>query len=152
MHRILALGAVCSVAVAALVGVAAADEAAPISTPLHLDKAFRMPLSNGCRYDVAVRGDIVPAERPGGRRGAGAAVPDLIVNADLQCPNEATLRLTQAVANTGPLTSDALEQTIENAARLTAPVGQPPCVYTPDFNLSNAGLVLRAVAFSCPMP
>ena len=148
MHRILALGAVCSVGLAAVVAVAAPNDVAPISQPLHLDKAFRMPLSNGCRYDVAIRGDIVPTES----RGGGTAVPDLIVTADLQCPNEATLRLTQAVANTGPLTSDALEQTLENAARLTAPVGNPPCVYTPDFNLSNAGLVLRAVAFSCPMP
>ncbi len=145
MHRLLSSAAVAAIGLAASVAVAApTQEIPPISEKLHLDDSFSIDLSNDCRYEAVVRGDIIPAKSGG----PDAVRPHLVINADLQCPDQATLRLTQTISGAQPMTRAQLEQTIEQRAKLTAAVGR--CEYTPDFNLSDAGLILRAVTSACP--
>lgn len=147
MHRVLASAAALAFGLVASVAVAApTEDNEPITERLHLDKSFSMHLSNDCRYNVRVRGDVVPVKTS---TSADAVAPDLVVNADVQCPDQATLRLTQTVGGKQPMTAEQLERAIEQRATLTSAEGRHRCEYAPDFNLSDAGLNLRAVTSSC---
>lgn len=148
MHRVLSSAAASAIGLAVSVAVAApTQEVPPISERLHIDQSFSTDLSGDCRYNVVVRGDVVPAKTSAA---ADAVVPNLVINADLQCSDQAALLLTQTVAGTQPMTRAQLEQTIEQRAKLTSAGGRYACEYTPDFNLSDAGLNLRAVTSRCP--
>jgi hypothetical protein len=137
-----------AVALTVVTGTALAAAPKPTGT-IRLDKSFSIPLDNECRYNARVRGDIRPnkAERTTGET---VVDPDLVVNADLQCADQATLLLPQRVQQ--PMTWEELEQTIDDRAVLTSADGRDQCEYMPEFNLSGAGLNLRDVSYRCPMP
>lgn len=137
------------IALAASLAVAAPTEQVPSAGErLRLDESFSIDLDNDCRYNAVVRGDIVHSG--GSAAGQGTVTPDLVINADVQCADQATLLLTETVSGR-PLTWAELERTIEQRAELTSADGRYGCAYTPDFNLSGAGLNLRAVAYRCPI-
>jgi hypothetical protein len=148
MHRGAALALVFPLMLLAGVAVAAPPPAQPerMTKPLHINRSVSLRLSNNCRYNAVVKGQIVPAK---GQK--DALTPNLVINSDLQCPDQASLRMTEHVRGQEPLTRDQLEQRIADLSVVTSAVGQEPCVYTPEFNLSAAGLNLRAVTFGCPV-
>jgi len=151
MHRII------SSAVAVVVGLAASGAFAattiqpimPKIETIHVDESSSTALDEGCRYNVRVSGEI-RAAKPSAAE-TRAVLPDLVINADLQCANGATLLRPNVINGTGPLTRAQLEQMIEERATLTSPDARGRCEYAPDFNLSADRLSLRAVEWRCPI-
>ena len=149
MHRKLMVVAACAFALAHGGALAQTDEdTRPLEKRLHIDKSFRIDLSGDCAYNARVTGNIDPAR--GGT--ADAVKPNLVVNADLQCADEAALLLTETISPAVPMRRDELEKVLALRASLTSSGGSRACEYRPDFNLSNAGLDLRAVSARCPSP
>jgi len=120
----------------------------PITKTLKIDKSLRMGLPDNCAYDVRVRGKVVPV-RPGGSA-EEMVQPDLRLEADVQCTEDATLGFTRRI-KTEPMTRAQLEDLLQREGMISSAVGRDPCFYAPDFNLSNAGLNLRSVSYRCPV-
>jgi hypothetical protein len=132
-------------------GANAAPEASA-QKPMHVDKSFSMPTPDGCRYNATVKGEVMPAK---GKEGAqGLVVPKLVVNADLQCADGASLRFPETVKDTGPMTKDQLEKVIADKSTVTSPSapGGRVCVYSPDFELYGRRLALASITSACPLP
>jgi hypothetical protein len=158
MRPIVSSAVVLALGLAASAALAASSTSTPEQTrdakprageTLHIDKDFSILLDNQCRYNARVRGEITRTNSTSSE--AELLVPNLVINADLQCANEATLLMPQRVRSTQPLTWEELSRTIEDRAELTSPEGRYSCVYAPDVNLSDAGLNLRAVNYRCPV-
>ena len=69
----------------------------------------------------------------------------------MDCADEASLGFTRRIKSE-PLTRAQLEDMLEHQGMISSAVGRNACYYAPDFNLSNAGLNLRAVSYRCPVP
>lgn len=113
-----------------------------------LDEAFTMELGNDCRFNARIRGQLVAAKSTPSE--PSKVLPDLVINADVQCTDRAALLLTETVQSERPMTLAEVERAVEERARLTSPTEAYGCTYSPDFNLSGAGLNLRAVSYRCP--
>jgi hypothetical protein len=149
MNRIAALGALVLLVLTTGAAAAAPERA---TQPMRVDKSFSIQTSDGCRYNASVRGKVTPAKAGGGA--SDLVVPNLIVNADLQCRDGASLRVTERVKDTGPMTREDLEKVIEDKGTVTSPVALPgkACVYSPNFNLGGRRLTLASISSACPLP
>jgi hypothetical protein len=147
MHRKLLRIVACSFVLTSGAALAqTGEDTRPIQKTLDVDRSFRIDLANDCAYNARIQGKIEPTNAPAS---ADAVRAKLEMNADLQCGDQAALLKTVTIAPAAPMTRAELERTIEQRAVLSE-TGQYACSYTPDFNLSNAGLYLRGVSYRCP--
>lgn len=125
----------------------AEEDLQPITKPLRVDESVRLRVS-GCAYDVRVRGKVDPVRSRGSDE--PMVKPDLRLEADLQCPDDASLGFTRRITSE-PISRAQLEEILANEGTIASAVGRHGCYYTPDFNVSNAGINLRDVSYRCPL-
>ena len=108
-----------------------------------IQRDFTVTLSNACAYHATVNGTVDGVREHGAR--AVQLLPDLYVEATLECPREKPVHVSRHVAN-ARLDADDLDEMIRGA--MSVPTGG--CFYVPD--LQGKGLDLRAtsVSWMCP--
>ncbi len=66
--------------------------------------------------------------------------PDLRIEASVSCPTQATVKVTENLTKTGPMTKDDLENAIERRAAILSEASGRRCLYMPDFALTSEKL------------
>jgi hypothetical protein len=150
MKRILFVGSILGALVAPAVG---AKPNAPAMVKgddfgvgqRRIQRDFTVTLSNACVYHANVTGTVDGVREHGSR--TVQLVPDLHVEATLECPREKPVRVSGHVGK-ARLTSAELDEVLLGA--MSVPTGG--CFYVPD--LQGKGLDLRAASLSwmCPSP
>lgn len=67
----------------------------------------------------------------------------------LACPNVESLKVTDNVMATGPLTQEQLVRAIERRATVVVDNASRRCVYVPQFTLAQGDLQLKGVNTDC---
>ncbi|MDI1476851.1 hypothetical protein [Polyangium sp. y55x31] len=85
-------------------------------------------------------------------RDAGQKVePDLAVTAVLTCQGATTVKVSERVAGTGPITRAQVENLLERRASILTDEAGKKCSYVPEIDLVGEGLVGAGVTYLCPL-
>jgi hypothetical protein len=120
---------------------------------MHIDKDLKQKIG-ACEYSASVHGTITPVKNQSAGKAKSEPVvdPNLMVTAQVTCPNAEAAKLTDNVMATGPLTNGQLEQAIERRASVVMESAKGRCVYVPNFTLANDALNLTSVNHDCAKP
>lgn len=144
---------VAAVCLTASLAVAQDAENQPIQS-MRIDMDATRPAGNGCRYQVAVHGVIVPAKAQSSAKAKTEPMvePTIDVAAEVACPSSAVVKITDTAMATGPLTRSDLEHALERRASVVAESAGKRCVYLPDLTLEGQKLQLASVGYTCVAP
>lgn len=105
-----------------------------IRAPLRLDKRYDKAFEGGCKYTLTVSGTVTPL--PGQENEKAPQVsPNVAVSAFASCPNEASVKVTENILGTGPLTWRQLADSLAQRARVVTTEKQHECVYAPKIHV-----------------
>jgi len=119
-----------------------------IRQPVRIDKTFNQSLEGGCKYTVTVSGTITPNAHQKNAK-VPIVTPHLDVASQAVCPNEASVKVTDNVLGSGPLTWGQLQDSLSNRSRVFTVENDHQCTYAADFKLVNAKLELDHFAHAC---
>ncbi|MDI1431824.1 hypothetical protein [Polyangium sorediatum] len=121
-----------------------------VSSVWAYDELFTFPLENGCWYSASIRGTVRPIVA--GRDAGQKVEPDLAVTALLSCQGAATVKVSEHVTGTGPITQAQVEHLLEWRASILTDEAGRKCSYVPEIDLVGDGLVGAGVSYLCPRP
>ena len=121
-----------------------------VSSVWAYDELFTFPLDNGCWYSASIRGTVKPIVV--GRDAGQKVEPDLAVTAVLSCQGAPTVKVSERVAGTGPITRAQVENLLERRASILTDEAGKKCSYVPEIDLVGEGLVGAGVTYLCPLP
>ena len=119
-----------------------------IRQPIRFDKTFDQSLEGGCKYRVSVSGTVTPAANSQNQK-APEVTPKIAVSAEAVCPNQTSVKITDNVLGTGPLTWKQLEDSISSRSHVFTVENQHQCTYGAQFKLVNAQLQLNRFDHNC---
>jgi hypothetical protein len=124
------------------------DDDAYIRAPVRFDKTFNQSLTGGCRYTVSVSGTVTP--RPNQKDATVPVVtPHISVTAEAVCPREESVKVTDDVLGSGPLTWRQLAASLSSRARVYTVERHHQCTYGARFKVVDARLELSRFDHSC---
>ena len=125
-------------------------DAPSVSSVGAYDELFTFSLDNGCWYTASIRGTVKPVVT--GRDAGQKVEPDLAVTAALSCQGATTVKVSERVSGTGPVTRAQVENLLERRASILTDEAGKHCSYVPEIDLVGEGLVGAGVAYLCPQP
>jgi hypothetical protein len=118
-----------------------------VSSGMAYDEQFTFPIEDGCNYTASIRGTIRPiAVGPEAWR---KLEPDLAVTAVLKCPSAETLKVSEKVSGTGPMTRAEVESLLVRHASILREASGRRCSYVPDVSFVGEGLAGTGVTYLC---
>jgi hypothetical protein len=110
-----------------------------------IQRDFTVTLSNACVYHASVNGTVDGVREHGSR--VVQLLPDLHVEATIECPREKPVRVAWHVAK-ARLTSAELDEALRGA--MSVPTGG--CFYVPDLQGKGLDLHTASLSWMCPSP
>ncbi len=108
----------------------------------YVHERFSRDLVDGCEYRADVRGTIQPSA-------ASNVEANLVVRADLHCPNVSSVRAPVQRLTVRNVSADRLAQRVAAGAKVMASRDGRACAYEPDFVFRDGTLVNTDVSVRC---
>jgi|SRR5690348_3979806 len=121
-----------------------------IRQPIRIDKTFNQSLQGGCKYTVSVSGTITPVPSQA-REQPPLVAPHLDVSAQANCPNTASVKVTDNVLGEGPLTWSQLEDSISQRSRVYTVENKHQCSYGAVFKVVDKQLEVNRFDHHCKL-
>jgi hypothetical protein len=121
-----------------------------LQSTLQVDDRIELELNTGCTYRATVRGSVRPVGRVANRDdGQQMLRPNLRIASGVFCPGSVSSRMVEQSVRSTAISRDELERTLELRGTVMREADSR-CMYKPDFEVRNDGIVGRSVAYLCP--
>jgi hypothetical protein len=119
-----------------------------IREAVRLDRRYDNVVEGGCKYSLEITGTITPL--PGQENEQPPQVtPNVAVTAQAACPAEESLKITNNVLGTGPLTWRQLANSLAERARVVTTEKNHECTFAPSLRVVGSRVDVTGFDHHC---